>query len=309
MTLNEAAARLADELAGNADRFRVAVHEVSGARVIDCGVSARGGLDAGLRLAEICLGGLGTVSLVPGGDSPLVQVWSDQPVRACLLSQYAGWQVSAGGYFGMGSGPFRAAYAREEVFAEQNYAEKDAPRLVGVLEGKLPTPEAVETLAAKLGRPASALTLLAARTKSIAGGVQVVARSLETALHKLHALHFPLDAVVSGHGSAPLPPPGRDDMASIGRTNDAILYGGRVALWVDCDDAVIDEIGPRVPSSASPDFGGPFAEVLRRAGGDFYKIDPMLFSPAEVRFVNLRTGRASAFGGVRPDVLAAGVSS
>jgi methenyltetrahydromethanopterin cyclohydrolase len=137
----------------------------------------------------------------------------------------------------------------------------------------------------------------------MAGNVQVVARSLETALHKLHELKFDLGHVVSGSGTAPLPPVAGDWLSAIGRTNDAILYGGRVILCVRADDGQIAEIGPSVPSSASPDHGAPFAEIFARYEQDFYKIDPMLFSPAEVVFHNLKTGRAHAFGKAAPDVL------
>src|SRR5262249_47782387 len=154
-----------------------------------------------------------------------------------------------------------------------------------------------------LSLPPAKLTLLVAPAFSIAGGLQVVARSLETALHKLHELKFDLNQVVSGYGTAPLPPPASNELHAIGRTNDAILYGGRVVLWVRADDGQLAEVGPRVPSSASPDHGAPFAEIFARYAQDFYKIDPMLFSPAEVAFCNLKTGHVFAFGRVENDVL------
>src|SRR5215213_6988696 len=91
----------------NAARLRVALHDVAGARVVDCGVAAAGGLTAGLWLAETCLDGRADLTLVPGEFGPSVQVWSDDPVRACLGSQYAGWQVAVGKFFAMGSGPMR----------------------------------------------------------------------------------------------------------------------------------------------------------------------------------------------------------
>ena len=131
----------------------------------------------------------------------------------------------------------------------------------------------------------------------------MVARSLETALHKLHELKFDLGQVLSGYGVAPLPPVAPDEGKAIGWTNDAILYGGRVVLWVRADDALLDQVGPKVPSTASPDHGAPFAEVFRRYGGDFYKIDPHLFSPAVVEFRNLKTGRVHMFGRTEPDLL------
>jgi len=307
VTLNERALRLADHMAANAAALRIDVHNVGGARVLDCGVKAEGGLNAGLGLARVCLAGQAEVGLVPGEcgglSGLLVQVFTDNPVIACMASQYAGWQVQAGKFFAMGSGPMRAAYGKEELF-DHLPGREAAPAAVGVLETRKLPDEAVAThLAEKLRLPPAKLTLLAAPAFSIAGNLQVVARSLETALHKLHELRFDLQQVVSGCGTAPLPPVAGDWLSAIGRTNDAILYGGRVVLWVRADDAQLAEIGPKVPSSTSSDHGAPFAEIFARYEQDFYKIDPMLFSPAEIVFHNLKTGRAHIFGQVAPEVL------
>ena len=112
-----------------------------------------------------------------------------------------------------------------------------------------------------------------------------------------------IDRLVSGFGSAPLPPPATDELQAIGRTNDAILYGGRVSIWVRADDAQLAEVGAKVPSNSSRDHGAPFAEVFARYNHDFYKVDPLLFSPARVVFHNLKSGRSHAFGRLAPDVL------
>ena len=307
MTLNERAQAIADEVERNAARLRVSVSKVAGARVIDCGGAVQGSLAAGLLLARVCLADLGEVVYVPypiaevGG--PAVQVTTDDPVRACLASQYAGMQVSVGTFFAMGSGPMRALAAREEIF--QHIPGKEASAFaVGVLEThKHPTEDVIAAIVDKLPPVAEHLTLLVAPTMSIAGTTQIVARSVETALHKLHELKFDVTQVVSGYGVAPLPPVATDFVQAIGRTNDAILYGAKVVLWVRADDELLDHIGPKVPSAASKDHGAPFAEVFARYNGDFYKIDPLLFSPAEVEFRNLKTGKCHRFGRVEPDLL------
>ena len=82
-----------------------------------------------------------------------------------------------------------------------------------------------------------------------------------------------------------------------------ILYGGRVTLWVNGDDESLAEAAPKVPSIASPSHGKPFLEICEAAGRDFYKIDPLLFSPAEVIFHNIDTGRVHRAGQIAPDVL------
>jgi methenyltetrahydromethanopterin cyclohydrolase len=308
MMLNERALRIVEELIAHAADFRVGVETTSaGARIVDCGVKAQGGLQAGLALARVCLAGLAEVSLVPGDlagvGCPSIVVSSDAPIAACMASQYAGWQVSVDKFFAMGSGPMRAAYGKEALFADIGLREKP-PVAVGALESrKFPTDAVIEYIAKAVELPASQIALCVAPAASMAGTIQVVARSLETSLHKLHELKFDLNKIISGFGSAPLPPIAGNELEAIGRTNDAILYGGRVTLWVKATDDEILAVGPRVPSSASPDFGSPFAAIFERYNRDFYKIDPMLFSPAEIIFCNLKTGRAFTFGRTRPDVM------
>jgi methenyltetrahydromethanopterin cyclohydrolase len=308
MSLNEKALRLADHMAAMAASLRIAVATMpNGARILDCGIAVEGGLQAGLAMARVCLAGQAEVALVPGSwddlPVPLVQVHSDHPVLACMASQYAGWQVSVGKFFAMGSGPMRAAYGKEELF-DHIPGREQASAAVGVLEAhKLPGDDVTAYLAERLNLSPSKLTLLAAPASSQAGNVQVVARSLETALHKLYELKFDLGQIVSGYGAAPLPPVAADFLGAIGRTNDAILYGGQVVLWVRADDEQLAEVGPKVPSSASPDYGAPFADIFERYQRDFYRIDPMLFSPARIVFQNLKSGRCHVFGRIEREIL------
>jgi methenyltetrahydromethanopterin cyclohydrolase len=304
MTLNEAAWSCADELESRAGAYRVQVQQVGGARVIDCGGAVPGGVNAGLQLARVCLSGQATVELAPTADGPAIQVFSDDPIRACLASQYAGWQIKLDKFFAMGSGPMRAAYGREAIFEHLPHCKEQPPVAVGVLETrKHPTEEVIAHLVGKLPQCVEKLTLCVAPVTSLAGTIQVVARSLETALHKLHELKFDVTQVISGYGVAPLPPVSPDEVKAIGWTNDAILYGGRVELWVRADDELLAQLGPQVPSSASEDHGASFAELFTRYHGDFYKIDPLLFSPAVVSFHNLKTGRTHTFGKLEPEVL------
>jgi methenyltetrahydromethanopterin cyclohydrolase len=309
MSLNQNAILAAETLLANPEEFRVAVHAIDGGgRYVDCGIEARGGMLTGITLARICLGELGHVSIVPGelGEKaiPLVQVVTDHPVRACLASQYAGWALKEGKFFAMGSGPMRAAAGCEAIFDAIGFRET-AAQVIGVLETRKPPPAAIIGKIAQACRvDPAAVTLLVAPTASLSGGFQIVARSVETALHKLAELKFDLSRIVSGHGTAPLPPVASNDLAAIGRTNDAILYGARVILAVTGDDASLETIGPRVPSAASRDHGEPFAAIFARYNHDFYAVDPHLFSPAEITFQNIETGRAHTFGQVTPGILA-----
>jgi len=303
-TLNHRAHRICDFLSQLEDELRIKNHVLEcGSTVYDYGVKAEGGLRAGAHLAEICLAGLAEVKIIPGTYGQSVSVYTDHPVAACLGSQYAGWQVKADEFFAMGSGPMRAASGKEPIIKEIGFAEKP-DTIVGVLEAsQLPNDDVCESIAVDCGVSPNSLRLCVARTASTAGTVQVVARSLETALHKVHELGFDLRKVVSGFGNAPLPPVAADDLVGIGRTNDAVLYGGEVTIWVRAEDDELAELAGKIPSESSKDFGVPFKEIFDRYNGDFYKIDPLLFSPAKVCLINLNTGRSFAAGRIREDIL------
>jgi methenyltetrahydromethanopterin cyclohydrolase len=309
MSLNRRALWVVEALLAHADERKVAVQPIDGGgRYVDCGITVRGGLLAGIELARVCLGDLAHVSIMPaevGGRAiSMIQVVTDHPVQSCLASQYAGWALKDGKFFAMGSGPMRAAAGAEAIYDVIGMRET-AESVVGVLETRKPPPPAiVAKIAASCRVEPAAVTLLVAPTASLAGGVQIVARSIETALHKLAELKFDLSRIVSAHGTAPLPPVAVNDLAAIGRTNDAVLYGARAVLCVTGDDASLESIGPHVPSSSSRDYGEPFSAIFARYNNDFYAVDPHLFSPAEVVFQNIETGKMHAFGGVDQEVLA-----
>ena len=311
LDLNERAWEIADSMAANAGALRVVVRTLSGgARVIDAGIDAPGGYGAGLALAEICMGGVGDVAYAPvviGDDTwPGVRVWTDHPAVSCMASQYAGWAIRVEKYFAMGSGPLRAhARVEKELFAKLGYTER-ARRGVLVLETRNPPTDAVAAwVGQKAGLPPAQLTFVAAPTASLAGGVQIAARILETGLHKMDTLGFDVKRIVSGIGTAPLPPTAKNDLRAIGRTNDCILYGGQARYTVDADDAELGAFVPKVPAAASKDYGTPFYEIFKRYDGDFYKIDPLLFSPAEVWLTSAQSGKTYHAGRVNPEVLRA----
>jgi methenyltetrahydromethanopterin cyclohydrolase len=309
--MNERAWALADRGVERAGELRIASHTLaSGARVIDAGINVPGGLGAGLMLARLCMGGLGDVGYVPlviGGETwQGVQVWTDHPAECCMASQYAGWAINPDGYFAMGSGPLRAkARVEKELFAKLGYAE-DVSRGVLVLETRaMPTDEVAAWVAGKAGVPAGGVTFVVAPTASHAGGVQIVARSVETGLHKMDTLGFDVRRVVSATGTAPVPPVAKNDLRAIGRTNDCVLYGGQARYTIRAEDDELAELAKRLPASASSDYGSPFYDIFKRYDNDFYKIDPMLFSPAEVWLTSATSGRTFHAGHLNPDVLRA----
>ncbi len=309
--LNGRARVLADRMIKMAAHLRVAARTLdSGARVIDAGIEVEGGLGAGLAMSEICMAGLGHISYTPVGvgeeNWPGVTVWTDHPAISCMASQYAGWTIQVGKYFAMGSGPLRAhARVEHELFKKLNYAE-EAEHGVLVLESRtIPTDEVVSWVARKARMAPEQLTFLIAPTASLAGGVQVASRILEVGLHKLEKLGFDVLRVVSGFGTAPFPPVAKSDIRAIGRTNDCILYGGHAHFTVKAEDQELAELTPQIPAEGSRDYGTPFYEIFQRYQGDFYQIDPLLFSPAQIWLTSVSSGRTFTGGHMNPEVLRA----
>jgi methenyltetrahydromethanopterin cyclohydrolase len=308
-SVNKRANLLVAELISNADALQLGVskHE-SGCTMVDAGIKYAGCTEAGRLIAEICMGGLGEVSLQTDnrfvGFSEAISVTSNQPVLACLASQYAGWALSHEKFFSLGSGPARALAQREDLFKELNYIDSANHTCIVLETDKIPPIEVIEKIARDTKISAESLTIILTPTTSIAGTVQIVGRVLEVALHKAHTIHFPLENIVSGSGMAVLPPVSKDFMTAMGRTNDAILFGGEVSLQVRCDDAAAADLASKLPSSSSKDYGKTFAQVFKFYNMDFYKIDAMLFSPAKVRVTNLLTGNVFEGGQLNADLIA-----
>ena len=166
-----------------------------------------------------------------------------------------------------------------------------------------PPPAIVEKVAGECGVAPERLTILFAPIRSLAGSVQVVARVVEVALHKAHELKFPIERIVDAAGAAPLSPPHPDLATGMGRTNDAIIFGGQVHLFVAGPAGEAETLARELPSSTSRDYGAPFAEIFRRFRGDFYAIDPMLFSPARVAVTAIETGATFHAGSISADLL------
>lgn len=312
ISINALAAPLVENLVQQASQLRIAASRLdNGTRIVDAGIGVPGGIVAGCRVAEICLGGLGEVDFVPTGAGNAwpweLCVRTAQPVLACLGSQYAGWSLSHGegknGFFALGSGPARALAAKEELFEELGYQDAADSACLVLETDKTPPLPLLDKIASQCGVAPEKLTVILTPTSSLAGSVQVVSRVLEVALHKAHFLGFPLEHIVDGMGAAPLCPPAPDFLTAMGRTNDAILFGGRVHLFVAGDEAAAADLAQRMPSEASSDYGQPFAQIFKNVGYDFYKIDPLLFAPAQVSVTSLATGRSFSAGRINAELL------
>ena len=304
-SINALSKPLLESLILNADVLRLGIDTLSnGTTLVDAGIEVPGGLEAGRRIAEICLGGLGSVTLHMGSGSwPLfVNVHTANPVLACMGSQYAGWRLShdEGGqaFHALGSGPGRALAGKEELFQQINYRDQASTTCFILEVDRNPPMEIINRVAQDCGVAPDGLTFILTPTKSLAGMLQITSRVLEVALHKVHALGFPLENIVDGAGRAPLPPPAKDFLTCMGRSNDAILFGGSVQLYVDGSDEDARDLAEKLPASTSRDYSKSFAQIFKEVDFDFYRIDPMLFAPAEVIVSTLKGGKTFRAGAV-----------
>jgi methenyltetrahydromethanopterin cyclohydrolase len=312
LSVNALSAPLVVQLIADARRLRIGVdHLENGTAIVDAGIGQAGSLEAGRRIAELCMAGLGRVRLSTSNHFAnwpwQVEVASSQPVLACMASQYAGWSLSVvtpEKFAALGSGPARALARKEPLFEELGY-EDEADRACLVLEAdRYPPENLAQKVADDCKVDPAALTLVLTPTGSLAGVVQITARVVEVAMHKAHELGFPLDAIVEGMGCAPLPPPVADGLTAMGRTNDTILFGGQVHLFVNAADTDAQDLARGLPSSNSADYGKPFAEVFADYRYDFFEIDPLLFSPAKVAVTSLESGETFHAGRLDADLLA-----
>ena len=310
--INKLAQPLVEQLCAHADQLSLSVTKAENqARIVDAGIKSHGSLEAGRLIAEICLGGLGRVSLTHDGIAtnwPLtVHVNTVNPVLACLASQYAGWSLAHEAddkkFQALGSGPARALACREDLFKELAYRDQSDHGVIVLEVDEYPPLPLLDKIALQCGIEACNLTVILTPTCSLAGSMQVVARVLEVALHKVHELGFELDDIVDGCGSAPFPPPAKDFITGMGRTNDAILFAGRVHLFVNGEIDAAESLAQKLPSNTSRDYGRPFAEVFQDYKYDFFKIDPMLFSPAQIAVSHLPSGKTFHAGIIALDLL------
>jgi methenyltetrahydromethanopterin cyclohydrolase len=295
-SLNERAWERLEAAIAEQDRLNISQKKMEcGARLVDAGVNAPGGLEVGLVMAEVGMAGLGEarVEMAPllGALWPWVVARSDHPLEACFLSQAAHWPVQVGGFRAMGSGP--ACLLNRELAPGRAFDfEERCDHAVLVLETRqLPDEAACLSLAAACGVEAEHLALFVAPTSSLAGSAQIAARSLETGLHKLHHLGFDLHRVVSGMGRCPIATPTGNDLISLGKTNDMVIFAS--SIWLAIKGATDQELSILVetlPSATSPNYGEPFLQTLKKAGG-FYNTDPGLFAPAEATLFNVDSGK------------------
>lgn len=310
LSVNRRALKLVGKLRQDPDEYGVLIKETdAGTTLIDAGIKAKGGFEAGKVITEICLGGYGKAKIYPFKYDELILssifVYTNYPAVSALGSQFADWQIKQGKFTAIGSGPARAlARKNRELYEKIDYEDKSEDAVL-VLETSAEPPDAViEKIVLDCGVSANRLALILVPTTSVAGSTQVSGRIVETGLHKLLKLGLDPKHVINAYGSAPIAPTHPKSMVAMGRTNDAILYAGFAYYYVKgYTDEKLKQFVERAPSFASESYGQPFEQTFKDANCDFYKIDPNLFAPAVVSACNLDTGSVFNAGKINLEVL------
>jgi len=310
LSVNRLAWKLLDKLCENPDFYGVKVEKTgSGTTIVDAGIEAKGGFQAGKIITEICMGGCGKAEIIPRRygelELPSIFVYTDHPIIATLGSQYAGWQIKDGDYFAIGSGPARAlALKPREIYEKIGYSDNFDKAVVVLETDKHPPEKLLERFVKDCHVQPENLAVILTPTASIAGATQVSGRIVETGIHKLGKLGLNTNVILYAWGCAPIPPIHPKFVKAMARTNDAILYGGIAYYTVEYEDEEeLKGIVEKAPSKASKDYGKPFIEIFKEANYDFYKIDSNLFAPAILVVNNKKTGNTFKSGEINSEAL------
>ena len=319
--INQLALNLVQKLINNEHYYSAKVHKLeSGATVIDI---TNGSWNAGKLVGEICMGGLATVEFstfnLNSHFFPAVNVYTSHPIISCLASQLAGWSVKLKKdvekdgimkkkvvFQSLGSGPARAKAKMEKLFEEIEYTDESDCAVIVFESREMPNDEVMSIISEKCKVNSENTYAVCAPTASLVGSIQVAARIVETGIHKLHEIKFPLDIISDGFGTVPIAPIAKDDFAAMGPPNDAMFAVGQTFYTINVEKEREEEIFnliKKAPASTSSSYGKPFNDIFKEAEYDFYKIDPGLFAPAIYTINNKKTGKTLTVGKIDEELL------
>jgi methenyltetrahydromethanopterin cyclohydrolase len=308
-SVNHGSLEVIKEILDRKDELICIVKEMkSGTTLIDAGVECEGSIELGRLIGEVCLGGLGAVRVtrmfIGELDLPAVIVSVERPRIGTLGSQYAGWRIRIGKKYALGSGPARAlARVEKNLYEKIDYRDTSKKSVIVLETREMPDDDVTAYIANKCGIAASNLYCIVVPTASIAGSVQISSRVVGVGLHKLLKIGFDLKRIRRGHGVAPITPVENDDTKTMGVANDCIRYGGRVYYHVRTDSNDLQEIVERVPASTSSHYESPFFDLFKNVKFDFYKLDPLIFGPAEATFNHIENGKTYHAGAMNHELL------
>jgi len=307
-SMNIEAKKIADKMVKDEEKLKLKSFTLeNGTLVIDCGVEAKGSIKGGELFTKVCLGGICDVGIsIPGDLSdimamPAVKVKTDFPALTTLGSQKAGWNINVNGYQAMGSGPAQAhKFKDDKIYELTGYTEESDIAVITLESNKLPTEEVAEYIAKECGVKTENLTILVAPTSSLVGSIQISGRALEVGVYKMYeVMGFDVTKITYAAGITPITPVDPDTLKAMGKTNDAIIFGGRTYYYIEPEEGEsLEELATNLPSSSSENYGKSFLEFFEEADGDFYKIPKEVFAPAQVIVNDMVTGEMFHTGSI-----------
>lgn len=319
--INELARKIIEKIIEKKEFYKAEIHKLNnGATILDMSKTTWRG---GKLVAEICMGGLGKIQFssydLNGHYLPSVNVYTSEPIIACIASQLAGWniklkkEIEKDGeikkklvFQSLGSGPARSKSKVEKIFEEFDYTDDSKCAVIVFETPKLPNDEVMDIVANKCNVDTNDTYAVCAPTSCLTGSIQVAARIVETGIHKLHEIKFPLDTINNGFGTTTIAPIAKDDLGAMGRTNDSISAAGLTYYTINVEkerEHELFELLKKAPASTSPSYGKPFLETFKAANYNFYDIDPGLFAPAIYTVTNIQTGKTITVGKVNHELL------
>ena len=319
--MNELAKQIVDTIIQNKEVYNADIINLdNGSTILDM---TKASWIGGKLVGEICMGGLGTVEFstysLDGHYIPSVNVYTSEPIISCMASQLAGWNVKLKKevekegqmkkkiiFQSLGSGPARAKSKVEKIFEELNYTDDSNCAVIVFETSKLPNEEVMGIVANKCRVDPNNTYAVCAPTACLTGSIQVAARIVETGIHKLHEIKFPIDIINDGFGTTTIAPIAKDDLGAMGRTNDSISAAGLTYYTINVEkdkEAELFELLKKAPANTSHSYGKPFLETFKAADYNFYDIDPGLFAPAKYTITNIKTGKSFTVGKVNHELL------
>ncbi len=319
--MNELAKQIVDNIIQNKEIYNTEIINLeNGSTILDM---TKASWDGGKLVGEICMGGLGTVEFssynLDGHYIPSVNVYTSEPIISCMASQLAGWNVKLKKevekegqmkkkiiFQSLGSGPARAKSKVEKIFEEFDYTDDSNCAVIVFETSKLPNEEVMGIVANKCRVDPNNTYAVCAPTACLTGSIQVAARIVETGIHKLHEIKFPIDIINDGFGTTTIAPIAKDDLGAMGRTNDSIIAAGMTYYTIDVEkekEQDLFDLLKKAPANTSSSYGKPFIETFKAANYNFYDIDPGLFAPAIYTITNIKTGKSLTVGKVNNELL------
>ncbi|MCK4477066.1 methenyltetrahydromethanopterin cyclohydrolase [Candidatus Bathyarchaeota archaeon] len=311
--VNELSLRIVKKILDHPKKLSIEVSKLeNGATIIDMGVHARGGFEAGRLATEICLGGLANAQLAMMTFAditlPAIGVTTSWPAISTLGIQ-AGYPLLEGEKTKLiASGPARAlALKPRKLFDFLDFMDESNIAVIVLQMDYLPSEQVAELIAAECNIESKDLYILVTPGESLAGATQIAGRAIEDVTFTMReVLHYDVRKVKHMFGLAPIAPVCKFVKVEKALSDDLICYCGKVFVALESKKGEdLENLAEELVFESTPIYGKTFYDVLKEANFDFRKVPgfPSIFRPAQVIINDLRTGKMYKAGDVNLDMI------